>query len=574
MSRHSILLCVAALVCLLVSIAARAENAAPAAPAALENEFVRVVVNPGPNEMGRFSMTTTGGDPSRPQSKDKRMIFGGNKPWTSYTTVRIDGESYIVGGPTKKRAGRAAKYGDPAQPPVLADNRITYRQQFGDIEVTQEMAFVRGMSTRMLDTVGITYSFTNRGTVNHQVGLRILLDTMCGDNDGAPIRAGRNAIISAISLAGKEVPDFWQAFDSLASPTVISQGSLRGPNITPPDKVLFADWGTFADEAWEPTLTAGQGFIRTGETDPDTAVAMLWNPVNLEPGKTVSRVSNYGIGEVSLKPGQLTLGLTAPAETTYEHERTHSITLASYLQNVGGFTAHDVTMTLEVPEGLKVLDGDSLQSTEKALSPNETLQKSWSMVPDGKIAGKVTLKLTVTSSNIEGNNITRDITIFVPKPRMNFLPSASKVRPDPDIPSPVVMELNMAPADDFIGASVTIAFDPNVVKPLDVSRGRAFLDGGHRYYWRVDKTQAAKGVLVLTGRRIDAQNEPAEPLTQAEINLATIIFRTVKPGKTALTITKAVLINQAGEEQSIEFTNGEITVIGDDTPSTGSHGTP
>ncbi len=81
-------------------------SAADLAPVAMENEFIRVVTNPGPDEAGRFSIRTTGGDPSRPESKNQHLIFGGNAPWTSYTTLLIDGQAYVFGGPTQRRAGK------------------------------------------------------------------------------------------------------------------------------------------------------------------------------------------------------------------------------------------------------------------------------------------------------------------------------------------------------------------------------------------------------------------------------------------------------------------------------------
>jgi len=560
----------AAVVCLLgMRVAAAAVTSSP--PIALENEFIRMVVNPGTNEAGRFSIRTTGGDISRPSSKNKHLIFGGNTPWTSYSTVKIDGTPYIVGGPTHRRAGSNGKYGQTITAPTLANNLITYSEKFGDIEVTQELSFVRGMSTRMLDTVGITYKITNRSSANHEVGLRMLLDTMCGDNDAAPIRAGRQAITTATVLTGKDVPDFWQAFDSLANPTVISQGSLRGDKITPPDQLLFADWGTLADDPWVPALTPGQGFTRKGETEPDTAAAMVWNPVILEPGKTKTYVSYYGIGEVSLKAGQLTLGLTAPAETTFEHERTQTFTLTGYLQNAGGYDARDVTTTLTVPEGLTLVSGNKVKESQRLLKPNETVQRSWIFIANGKMGGKLALTLAVTSSNIEANQITRQIQVAVPNPHLRFAPTAQRVMTQPDEPTPVIMEVNLAPAVSLYGASVTIKFDPNVVLPFDVSRGRAFIEEGRQLYWHVDKSQIEKGLLTLTGRRIDAHGVSAELITQAEANLGTLKFRTVNPGKTSLSVVNAVLFDEKGVERPVESSAGDIEVVNVSAGSPESH---
>ncbi len=109
-------------------------------PVTMANEFVRVVVNSGPNEAGRFSIDTTGGDPSRPESKNKRLIFGGNKPWTSYSTVRLDNVSYVVGGPTKRRAGLGARYGNTLAGPAVSENQIAYSEMIGDdVEVVAKI---------------------------------------------------------------------------------------------------------------------------------------------------------------------------------------------------------------------------------------------------------------------------------------------------------------------------------------------------------------------------------------------------------------------------------------------------
>ena len=146
-------------------------SAADLAPVALENEFIRVVANPGPDEAGRFSIRTTGGDPSRPASKNQHLIFGGNAPWTSYTTLLIDGQKYVFGGPTQRRAGKTAQYGQQVTPPSVSGDKITCSYQYGDLLVTQNLSFVRGLSTRVLDTVGIDYTIDNRGTACAPGGL-------------------------------------------------------------------------------------------------------------------------------------------------------------------------------------------------------------------------------------------------------------------------------------------------------------------------------------------------------------------------------------------------------------------
>ncbi|NLB97468.1 MAG: hypothetical protein GX785_17370 [Armatimonadetes bacterium] len=532
-----------------------AGSATASGPLTIANEFIRVVVNRGPNEAGRFSIGTTGGDPSRPQSANKHLIFGGSSPWTSYTTLSIDGTSYVFGGPTTRRAGKAARYGKLISAPQITPTSVTHLCQLGEIEVAQELAFMRGPSTRMFDTVQITYRLTNRGAATHRVGLRLLLDTMLGTNDGAPVRAGSEAITAACALAGKAVPDYWQAFDSIAKPTVISQGSLRGGELTPPDKILFADWGTLADEAWEPALTPGQGFTRLGETDPDTATALFWNPEPLPPGATRIVRTAYGIGGVSLQPGKLALGLTAPSESTFLHERTQPITVAGYLENAGGFDARDVTLRLALPAGLELVAGQPTMQFAR-LAPNETIQGSWTLRPNGKASGELPVTLTATSANIEQNSLTRRIQVHVPSPRLSTLVERVSVPLETNgLPTVVLVPVTLSPATSFVSARIVLTYDPEVIRAFDLSRGRAFVDQGALLPgWSYDLSQP--GRVIITATRGEAP-----PLTQAEANLGVVRFRSVAPGVSALKLEEVELINGKGERIPAECLDAAITVI-------------
>ncbi|HOS42605.1 MAG TPA: hypothetical protein PK794_02850 [Armatimonadota bacterium] len=384
--RASITATITALV-LTLGLLAPPVGAQDTAIVSLENEFIRLVVNNGDDETGRFSIRTTGGDPAIPASKDQHLIFGGNAPWTSYTTVRIGHDSYVFGGPTKRRAGLGAKYGTVAARPAVKNGKIHTTCRFGDIEVTQELGFARSTVTRMLDTVGITYRITNTGQEPRTVGLRVTLDTMCGTNDGAPIRLGAREITGAGYAAGGDLVDRWFAFDDLAKKTVISMGTLKGGATTPPDRVLFADWGSLADEPWEVALRAGQGFIRAGELDPDTAAAMFWNPTVIDAGQTKVITTYYGLGYIKDKEGKFTLGIDNPAETTFEHERTQPFTVTAFVKNSGDFDGRDVTVTLALPRGLDLVGGNKLSETYAAMKQDATVQQSWTLKPNGKFNG-------------------------------------------------------------------------------------------------------------------------------------------------------------------------------------------
>src|SRR5204863_292890 len=55
-----------------------------------------------------------------------------------------------------------------------------------NVEVTQTVEVVPGEQSARLDTALIRYTLTNLGKTPHTVGIRFLLDTYIGENDGVP----------------------------------------------------------------------------------------------------------------------------------------------------------------------------------------------------------------------------------------------------------------------------------------------------------------------------------------------------------------------------------------------------
>jgi hypothetical protein len=408
----------AAAVLIFFAAAGDAQQTSPAEPpdrpeVAVGNEFIRIRVNPGPREAGRFAVDTTGGDPSRSSDDDQVLIYGSREPWTSYATMLIDGEPHVFGGPTERRAGVSAPPAPLAEPPRLAEGSLLCRARIGDIEIVQELGLARSPTTRVRDAARITYRVTNRGDRPHVVGLRAMLDTMLGSNDGAPLRAGDRAISAATQLVGDQIPEYWQAFDSLAEPAVISQGTLRAPGLTPPDRLEMVDWGTLADAPWHYPFPEGADFTRSGEAEQDTAVALYWNPEPLAPGESRRYATLYGVGGVTLSPAQLSLGLTAPAEADYQYEDPRAFAVTAYVENSGGFDARGTNLALTLSEGLALADGPA--AVPLGLLPaGQTRQATWRVVPNGKATGTLQIAAVVTSENLEPNRVARDIVVNSP----------------------------------------------------------------------------------------------------------------------------------------------------------------
>ena len=378
---------------------------------AVQNEAVRLIVNNTDNGQGRFAVDVVGGDPKRPEDDGQPLIYGRPIPWTSYTTILADGQMYAFGGATSRRSGKDLAIGELLAAPETREGAIVTSWRYGEIDVTQRLSIVEGPTTGQPDTARIAYTFFNRGKENHRVGLRMCLDTMLGTNDGAPFRLADRQILTDESLQGKQIQPYWQAFDSLSEPHVIAQGTLAGGELTPPDRVFFTNWGTLADSPWSPPLEPGRDFTRLGEFELDSAVALMWQEVNIAPGGMLTRVTYYGLGGLTIANGDLTLGVTAPATVTSGDGSTFMV--LGYLENRGEGVARDAVMTLDLPASLQAVSPKQVQLGR--LKPGEVRQVAWSLKATG--AGTANIKVTATAFQLDPTTVQRAIRLFGP-PRL------------------------------------------------------------------------------------------------------------------------------------------------------------
>lgn len=362
------------------------------------NEYVVLGVTRSGPEAGRFALETTGGLPERPGDDGKPLIYGRPRPWTSYTTVRVDGRSYVFGGPTEKRAGRGGEFGVVRLGPTVRDGAVETICAFGDLEVRQVLEVAASSTSGLPDTVRIVYEVSNQGREAHQVGLRLMLDTMLGENDGAPIRLGERTLTGDSGAEGTDLPSFWQAFDSLSKPNVMAQGTVADPTTVRPDRIVVTNWGNLADHLWEVALTPGKDFTREGEYELDSAVALYWEETPLQPGESRLYATAYGLGGVTIIPGELTLGITAPATVVEGADGTATFPVVVYVQNVGKWPARSVEAALELPEGLSVEGAPGGRRLVGDLGPGEERTLLWNVRTQGQGGKSRRFRVEVTSS--------------------------------------------------------------------------------------------------------------------------------------------------------------------------------
>lgn len=377
----------------------------------LSNDRIKIVINADVLDKGHFSIETTNGEPNYTADDQQPLIYGRPIPWTSFTTLSIDGVPYLFGGESRrlaKRSGQPLAVGTTSQ--QKKGHKLITKSQFNQVQAIQSLSIVENPSTKVHDSVLIEYDLINQDSISHTVGLRIVLDTMLGSNDGAPLRFGNQAIVSETEIDQPTFP-FWQAFDSLVNPSIVAQGTLDMPElgVHPPNRLILANWGGLAANPWDFTVRPGRGFVRDGEDEPDTALALYWNPIVLAPGESRQIRTIYGMGSVTRALGDLVLGLSAPLDVSSRSKKL--IPIVGYITNNGAFDSYNTSATLAIPNGFEVVEG-SLRSPLFKLKVGETKQLIWKIRANKPLPGTQLLSFNVSSDTLQPNRLDRAIKVY------------------------------------------------------------------------------------------------------------------------------------------------------------------
>jgi hypothetical protein len=302
---------------------------------------------------------------------------------------RLPNGKYVVNNWPGRWLDRNAKLDRP-----LRDGRRSvwlYEPQ--QVHVTQTVGLAPGAQSGKLDTCLVHYRIENKDQFPHSVGLRFLLDTYIGGNDGVPfLIPGVQQLVSTQTefFGAAQIPDFIQAREreDLANPGTIAQVQLKIPGMEPPSRVTLGAWpnpalgGKCRQEKtmWDvpvlPIKTIPPG---------DSAVTIYWDEKVIPAGGAREMAFAYGLGNVSAGEGGGRLALTVGGSFVPGGE----FTLTAYVNNPG----LGQTVTLELPEGFELAAG---QPTEAVPPPagggSQTIPVTWK-VRAGPREGKFELRV-------------------------------------------------------------------------------------------------------------------------------------------------------------------------------------
>ncbi|MBI1829951.1 MAG: hypothetical protein HYR84_00710 [Planctomycetes bacterium] len=225
---------------------------------------------------------------------------------------------------------------------------------------------------RRLDTCLVRYKIENKdpSMKKHNVGLRILMDTYIGDNDGVPftLPGVHELVTTKHDFKGEDVPDFVQVLQNsdketaLRDPGIVMQLNLRiSDKLEAPSRFLLTRYPGKDKQKlhkWE---------VPVVDMDDDSAVVIYWEERDLAPGKPRELAFTYGLGTVAVAENSK-IGLTFGG-ATYVHG---DFTVVALISDPAAKSA-----SIELPDGLRLLDAKTKKQEFKAAAKNRPTPVTW-----------------------------------------------------------------------------------------------------------------------------------------------------------------------------------------------------
>ena len=214
-----------------------------------------------------------------------------NSHGTSFTTIKVDDENF--------------KFNELEDIIVKSQsaNEVVIEGKLSKRGIVVHQVFTKN-STRE-NVFKLSYRVFNKSKTDCTVGIRILLDTWAGDNDGVPfaipsVTGKEKSIYEEEMKFTSAISPIWETVDTQNRGTIFIRNTMIGDGLNPPDYLIFANWPTAYNTTWE--YEPDQGRSITG----DSAILAYWNPRALKSGGATSIATEYSFVK---KENKLTLEL-------------------------------------------------------------------------------------------------------------------------------------------------------------------------------------------------------------------------------------------------------------------------
>ncbi|WP_164716721.1 S-layer homology domain-containing protein [Paenibacillus whitsoniae] len=354
-------------------------------PVKLSNDFMDVSVN---KQNGRFSVKTKLGAPLKTGDDNKSLLFQDKLPDTSFTTFRINGKDYIYGN----GYGYLGSNGYFTYSPETQGTINQSVWHVDGLEITQTLTLVDDPTNPNAGNMKVSYKVINKSAQTQQVGSRILLDTMLGPEDAAPISmANGNSYIRTETKLEGPLPYYWRATDNPLNPKVLSYGFLQGWGNTSPNWMIIAHWNGISETKWDYTVNPGLDFTNKQNQygTADSAVAMYWDPTALAPGQETVYETYYGLGSffTSEKEASYGVQIGAPKQLSLNSSRTgyneDTFEIRVDIDNTldRSVDQTDVQAVLGLPADLELVAEERATKAVGSMPAGQTRTVAWKVKP-------------------------------------------------------------------------------------------------------------------------------------------------------------------------------------------------
>jgi hypothetical protein len=314
------------------------------------------------SEKERFGLEMTQQkDPDNPD-KFKRLTYDEHGR-SNNTVIKIDNFEYKFGNVTPNNVWGGSK-GRLKQVPITGGVRKGWEStmEFTNekIEVLQHVEIVPGQSG-YLDTVLVYYTLRNKDEGKHKIGIRAMIDTFIGANDGVPftIPGKKGFVDTKAEYTRKDIPDYVEVIENPNDPnnpgTVARMGlshlRLPGIDLEDMDRLRICRFpGTNAGwDDWKAEPMRDDDRNDKG----DSCVVMYWPYETMNPGETRHVAFTYGLGSVEISGSNLALSVPSSVQPDSD------FVVTAYVWNA----KKGDKVTLTVPTGLKLAGGESEEKT-------------------------------------------------------------------------------------------------------------------------------------------------------------------------------------------------------------------
>ncbi len=315
----------------------------------LKEGRLKLVLHEG---IGRFSLY------SLDQSKQNYIpLFIARDPRTSGISLVVDDK--IV------HLGETSEYKETIEE---FSNNPAFVWVSKKIKIVQSFEFVSSVGSSVRDGVKIVLRLNNISTKETSVGVRFCLDTYLGEESQPHFRTDQNQEINReLSINKDNMVRYWMSLSKDSTGLFGLQSVTSGGGITPPERIVFANWKRLTDSTWLYNALSTRNFnllpysindsavcqyyaeepLKRGETREITLILGNYNPKGYV---TVAKISQTPLSKQRDETGAET-DISAPAELKLVNDLLDEVD--KRLNSSGTVSAEDVQVLIDILTGLK-----------------------------------------------------------------------------------------------------------------------------------------------------------------------------------------------------------------------------